>query len=236
MSVTNLLNELRDLEFPVDQLQIEILNCKLSECPLEFTLSARESFDENTSIAATLYYQWKRALNEYCFSRYVASLSDLSNPENNRKQTFYLTKGHPRLTLREANNLLQGRFLNKTLIPVNGSTPYNAWLHLDFYDLDSRGDYKFIYYASRFPYDLEYALRFYPIRGLDHPPYTMQLIQRLKRGDQVRVTFVKPSRLQRVYIAANPCTKLINLNFKPSKTSPKDENEQQQAPSSQERG
>jgi hypothetical protein len=55
-------------------------------------------------------------------------------------QTIYLNKGRG-ITIKEAYNLLNGRSIHKDLSNKEGQK-YQAWLQLDFKQIDNNGNYK----------------------------------------------------------------------------------------------
>jgi hypothetical protein len=144
----------------------------------------------------------------YFFNRYQASLKN-DNPELARSQTFYINKGSG-ITSKEAYNLLSGRSVNKDLINAE-EKPYNAWLKLDFTEKDKNNNFKTNYYHAGYGYDLENAVRKYPVKELGNDEERSKLLKSLQKGNLQQVTFVREGKEDKMFIEANPQYKNLNL-------------------------
>src|ERR1700744_2308525 len=79
----------------------------LRELPA-FELFTEAFYDNDTKLEAKLYFTRSAKENFYYFNKYDALLRYAGEPDKDRAQTFYISKGHG-VTLKEAFNLLQGR-------------------------------------------------------------------------------------------------------------------------------
>jgi len=131
------------------------------------------------------------------------------DPETDRTQTFYISKGTG-ITLKEAFNLLQGRAVNKDLTNVEGEK-YNAWLQLNFEEIDINHNYKVRQFSKQYGYDLEKVLEKYPIRELQLEESKILLFKALKRGNLQPVHFLKANKAEKMFVEACPQFKTINI-------------------------
>jgi len=204
-----LLNSLKYLGFQdkpgiCDRLEEEIANE-----PLEFQLTTEAFFEETCKMETILYFVRSDRSDLYFFSRYEAWLHYPDDPEKDRKQTFFISKGRG-VTFKEAFNLLQGRAVNKNLTSKEGEK-YNAWLQLNFEEKDTNNNYKVKQFHEHYGYELEKVLEKYPIRELDLPQLRQSLLRSLKRGNLHAVTLKKARKIERMLIEASPQYKSINL-------------------------
>src|ERR1700738_2037232 len=85
----------------------------------EFQLDTEAFFDDDHKLEATLYFRRSNQGDMYFFNKYMARLVLADEPEMDRTQTFYISKGTG-VTFKEAYNLLLGRSVNKDLINIEG--------------------------------------------------------------------------------------------------------------------
>jgi hypothetical protein len=175
----------------------------------EFQLDTEAFFDDDHKMEATLYFRRSNQGDMYFFNKYIARLVLADDPEMDRTQTFYISKGTG-VTFKEAYNLLLGRSVNKDLINIEGQK-YNAWIQLNFGEKDQHGNYKVRQYRPQYGFDLEKILQKYPIAELKQEDLKAGLIKSLKKGNQHPVTFEKSSKTERMLIEANPQYKTINI-------------------------
>jgi hypothetical protein len=175
----------------------------------EFQLYTEAYFDENSKLEACLYFRKSDQHGMCFFNKYDALLVYPDEPERNRKQTFYINKGSG-VTFKEAFNLLSGRSVNKDLVSLEGEK-YNAWIQINFEEMDLHNNYRMKQYRLQYGYDLEKTLERYPIRELQHEETKATLIRSLRRGNVQLVSFDKTSKTEKMYIEANPRFKTINI-------------------------
>ncbi len=188
---------------PPDQLEQE-----LAKAPKDFELYAEAYYDDDYKLEAVLHFRKWNDL--YFFNKYDALLRKGDDPEMDRRQTFYISKGTG-VTMKECFNLLQGRAVNKDLINIEGEK-YNAWIHLNFDDVDLNHNYRMKQYRSQYGYDLEKILEKYPIRELKNEESKTWLIKALKRGNLQPVDFLKSdNKTEKMFIEASPQNKTINI-------------------------
>jgi len=173
----------------------------------EFTLKTESVFNQK-KIEGELYFRKSDSTDRYFFNRYNAELKDDAN-NINRAQTFYLDKGNG-VTFKEAFNLLQGRAVHKELSNKEGEK-YNAWVQLDFDNKDKHNNYKVKSFTDNYGYDLDKAVRAFPIRELDKENEQKILMNSLLKGNVQSVTVMKDGGTEKIFIEANPQWKTINL-------------------------
>jgi hypothetical protein len=175
-----------------------------------FELDSEVFFTADHKLEITLYFRRSEQLDMYFFNKYDARLRSADDPDLDRAQTFYISKGTG-VTLKESFNLLLGRSVNKNLYSMEGEK-YNAWIQLDFGEKDKYGNYKVKQFREQFGYDLEKTLDKYPIRELRDPELKAELIRSLRKGNRHTVTFEKKdNKIDKFTIEANPHFKTINL-------------------------
>jgi hypothetical protein len=196
----------------------------------EFKLYTEAFFDEKTKLEACLYFRRSDQLDMCFFNKYEALLRYSEQPELDRTQTFYISKGAG-VTFKEAFNLLSGRSVNKDLVSLEGEK-YNAWIQINFDELDLHGNHKMKQYRGQYGYDLEKVLEKYPIRELQQEETKVSLIRSLKRGNLHLVSFIKASKTEKMFIEANPRFKTINI-YPVATRAPQKDNKKQGSSSSE---
>lgn len=202
-------NSLKYLGFG-DKLNNDLEN-KIKEQPTEFKLNLIGEFTKNglnDKVAYEIDFKKSDQSDMYFLNRYHATLKT-DNPELERKQTFYINKGSG-ITAKEAYNLLNGRAVNKDLNNKEGQ-PYNAWLQLDFQEKDKNDNYKVKQYHAGYGYDLEMTIAKYPIREQVEADQKVTLLKSLEKGNLTQVTFVKEGKDEKMFVAANPQFKSLDL-------------------------
>jgi hypothetical protein len=180
----------------------------LQETPA-FELYTDAFYDAETKMEARLYFYRSATSDRYIFQKYDALLRYVEDEEKNKAQTFYLFKGSG-VTFKEAYNLLQGRSVNKDFISRQGER-YNAWIKLNFEQMDLNNNHKIRWFRSQYRFDLEKALENYPIRELNDKEMRANLIRSLRRGNIQMVTLLKPKKTEKAFIMADPEFKQIQL-------------------------
>src|SRR5450755_1970674 len=84
-----------------------------------FELDFEAFYDADHKLEVTLYFRKSDQLDMYFFNKYVARLRSGDDPDLDRAQTFYISKGSG-VTLKESFNLLLGRAVNKNLYNMEG--------------------------------------------------------------------------------------------------------------------
>ena len=205
-----LLDNLKYLGFGEKPLLDEQLEQQITHETKEFQLHTESFYDEDYKVEAILHFRRSDRFDMYFFNKYEAFLKKGDNAETERMQTFYISKGTG-VTLKEAFNLLQGRAVNKDLTNTEGEK-YNAWIQLNFEEMDLNHNYKIKYFGSRYGYDLEKVLEKYPIKELKMEESKVLLLKALKRGNLQPVYFMKPNnKVEKMYVEASPQFKTINI-------------------------
>jgi len=205
-----LLDSLKFLGFGERPALNEQLEERITQEVPEFQLYTESFYDEDYKLETLLHFRRAEKYDMYFFNKYEALLRRGDDPETDRTQTFYINKGTG-ITLKEAFNLLQGRAVNKDLTNVEGEK-YNAWLQLNFEEIDLNHNYKVRQFGKRYGYDLEKVLEKYPIRELQLEESRVLLLKALKRGNLQPVHLLKANnKTEKMFIEASPQFKTINL-------------------------
>jgi hypothetical protein len=190
------------------------LNQELTENVLlgqpEFQLFT-EAVYEDCRVEAILHFKRSEERDAYYFNRYDARLLYPGSIKADKAQTFYIYKKSG-FTFKEAFNLLEGRAVYKKLVSAKDDSEYWAWSQLNFAEKTSADNYKYTVYKDSAGYDLEKVLQVYPIIELQDEQLKMALIRSLQRGNIHPVYFVKNNKKEKMFIEANPKTKLINIS------------------------
>ncbi len=187
------------------------LENKIKEQPGEFKLSMVGEFnkgDTKEKMNYSLDFRKSDQTDMYFFNRYQATLKN-DDPTKDVTQTFYITKNSG-ITAKEAYNLLSGRAVNKDLNNKEGQ-PYNAWLQLDFQEKDKNDNFKVKQYHAGYGYDLEMVMAKYPIKEQLNAEEKTKLMKSLEKGNLTQVTFAREGGEDKMYIAANPQYKNLDL-------------------------
>jgi NACalpha-BTF3-like transcription factor len=187
------------------------LEGKIKEQPLEFKLNLVGEFNKDNikdRVNYTLDFKKSDQSDMYFLNRYLATLKN-EDPKQEKSQTFYITKNSG-VTAKEAYNLLSGRAVNKDLTNKEGQ-PYNAWLQLDFQEKDKNDNYKVKQYHQGYGYDLEMVTSKYPIKEQLNPEDKTKMMKSLEKGNLTQVTFAREGGEDKMFIAANPQYKTLDL-------------------------
>ena len=173
----------------------ESLEIKIKEQPDAFQLTLKGEFKKDNNLKNVDYvldFKKSSTTDMYFFNRYLATLNT-GNPEADKSQTFYITKGNSGVTAKEAFNLLDGRAVNKDLIGKDGQ-PFNAWLQLNFNEREENGNFKVKQFHSNYKFDLEAAVSKHPIKELGNEDDKTKLMKSLEKGNLQSVTYVLDGR------------------------------------------
>jgi hypothetical protein len=193
-----------------DKLNADLEN-KIKEQPAEFNLHLAGEFNRDASkdkVDYILDFKKSDQSDMYFLNRYRATLKN-DDPAQEKTQTFYITKNSG-ITAKEAYNLLSGRAVNKDLHNKEGQ-PYNAWLQLDFQEKDKNDNHKVKQYHAGYGYDLEMVLAKYPIKEQLNEGDKKKVMESLEKGNLVQVTFAREGGEDKMFIAANPQYKNLDL-------------------------
>ena len=193
-----------------EKLNVDLEN-KIKEQPAEFKLGMVGEFnkgDTKEKVNYSLDFRKSDQTDMYFFNRYQATLKS-DDPAKDVTQTFYITKNSG-ITAKEAYNLLSGRAVNKDLNNKEGQ-PYNAWLQLDFQEKDKNENYKVKQYHAGYGYDLEMVVAKYPIKEQLNAEEKTKLMKSLEKGNLTQVTFAREGGEDKMYVAANPQYKNLDL-------------------------
>jgi hypothetical protein len=183
------------------------LEMQLQNQPPEFTLKTDFSINKSR-METTLHFRKSDKSEMYFFNKYDAELKN-EGKDQNRSQTFYITKGGG-ITSKEAFNLLEGRAVNKDFFNQDGEK-YNAWVRLDFESKDKYSNYEMNKYHNNYGYDLEKTLEKYPIKDMINEESRKILLASLRKGNLQSVIIEKDGRPEMIFIEANPQFKSINM-------------------------
>ncbi|MBX2968229.1 MAG: hypothetical protein KF803_02575 [Cyclobacteriaceae bacterium] len=194
-----------------DKLNADLEN-KIKEQPAEFKLHLTGEFNKDNikdKVDYTLDFKKSDQTDMYFLNRYQATLKH-DDPAQEKTQTFYINKNSG-ITAKEAYNLLSGRAVNKDLTTKEGQ-PYNAWLQLEFKEEKDKNDnYKVKQYHAGYGYDLEMVLAKYPIKEQLNPDEKTKVMKSLEKGNLTQVTFAREGGEDKMYIAANPQYKSLDV-------------------------
>ncbi|MBX2896843.1 MAG: hypothetical protein KF763_15460 [Cyclobacteriaceae bacterium] len=187
------------------------LEARIKEQPSEFKLHMTGEFNKDNlkeRVDYTLDFKKSDKTDNYFLNRYQATLKN-DDPALEKTQTFYINKNSG-ITAKEAYNLLDGRAVNKDLNTKEGQ-PYNAWVQLDFQEKDKNDNYKVKQYHQGYGYDLEMVMAKYPIKEQLNPDEKSKVLKSLEKGNVTQVTFAKQGGEEKMYIAANPQYKSLDV-------------------------
>ena len=193
-----------------DKLNAELEN-QIKQQPAEFNLSLQGEFKKDgvtEKVDYKLDFKKSDQTDMYFFNRYHATLKN-EDATQEKSHTFYVNKNSG-ITAKEAFNMLSGRAVNKDLTNKEGQ-PYNAWVQLDFSEKDKNDNFKMKQFTQGYGYDLESTVNKYPIKELGNSDDKEKLIKALEKGNLQPVTFIKEGREEKMFVAANPQYKTLDL-------------------------
>ena len=83
-------------------------------------------------------------------------------------------------------------------------------MDLNFNERDLSGNYREVKYSAK-GFDLEAAVKMYPIKELSDEDSANDLIWSLQRGDRVEVTFQKKRVVEKMFIEVNIKKKILTI-------------------------
>lgn len=189
-----------------EALEIELKE-KLKQGQPSFTLY-HETYPEDRVARATLTFNKAKDSDMYFFNSYSVAMQK-ENTSDALEHTFYVAKSGS-ITMKEAQNLMMGRAINKDLFTKEGQ-PYNGWLELNFKQIDDKGNFKLKLYHANYGYDLTETLSKYAIKELGNETMKEDLLRSLKKGNLQGATFLKDGKEIKYLIQANPQFKTIGI-------------------------
>lgn len=189
-----------------EALEIELKE-KLKLGAPSFTLY-HETYPEDRVARASLLFNKAKEGDLYFFNSYTIEMKK-ENLADTMEHTFYVGKGGT-ITMKEAQNLMMGRAINKDLINKEGQ-PYNTWIEIDFKKTDDYGNFKLQQYHQNYGYDLPGTLDKYPIKELENEVSKEELIRSLKKGNLQSVIFLSAGKESKHFIAAAPHFKTLEI-------------------------
>lgn len=189
-----------------EALEIELKE-KLMQGAPSFTLY-HETYPEDRVARASLLFNKAKESDLYFFNSYTIEMKK-ENIADTVEHTFYVGKGGT-ITMKEAQNLMIGRAINKDLINREGQG-YNTWIQMDFKKTDDYGNFKLQQYHQNYGYDLPETLDKYPIVELENETSKEVIIRSLKKGNLQTVTFLSAGKEVKHFIAADPHFKTLEI-------------------------
>jgi hypothetical protein len=184
------------------------LEKQVKKQPAEFTLQTEIQHYSNKT-EHTLHFKKSSETDMYFLNKQDATLRN-GKPEEDKTQTFYVTKGHG-ITAKEAFNLLEGRSVYKELVNKE-KEPYKAWLKIDFEaEKDKNNNHILTRYSNGYGFDLEKSLNRFPIKELADPEQNAALLKSLQKGNVQQVTIDSEGKAGKFYIEASPQYKTIKV-------------------------
>lgn len=162
----------------------------------------------NETVQFDLNFRRSGATDMYFFNSYQATLKT-GNKSYDASQEFRIRSGN-NVGMDEAFNLVAGRAVQKSMVNGDGDA-YLAWLKIDFSQKDDYGNHKVEQFSDRYGYNLEKALDRFPIAELKNPEEKKELMESLKAGNSMAVSFVKDGKESLLFVEANPRWRTINI-------------------------
>jgi hypothetical protein len=186
----------------------EALKEKIEQGQTDFALFHQADFGKDSAVA-TLQFKKGDESDMYFFNRYNLMLKGPQH-EDPLKQTFYINNKGDNITLKEAYNLMSGRAVHKELSSKEGEK-YQAWIQLDFKNIDKHGNYEMKKYHQNYGFDLEKALAKQPIKELGNETDKTRLMESLQKGNRQAVTLQHNGNEKQVFVEAAPQFKSLNF-------------------------
>ncbi|PRZ22801.1 hypothetical protein [Flavobacterium granuli] len=180
---------------------------KMQEQKPSFTMNHEAYYGKDVA-RVSLNFKKSEQSDMYFFNSYKVDLLK-EHTKDSLQQTFYINKGN-NITMKEAYNLMEGRAVNKDLTNKEGQL-YNAWVQMDFKEIDTKGNFKLNHYHENYGYDLENTLSKHSIKELANPKYKEELMDSLKKGNLQSVTFLREGNEIKQFVEANPQFKTITI-------------------------
>ena len=177
----------------------------------EYRLLYNERFDSKSAFTATLYFlQSQDRDRPDALWKIDASVRRIDDDSCERSQSFYINKSTPFYTLREAYNLLQGRYVLKDH-PLKAGGVLRAWAQLDFEHTYFSGTYATNMYRGGRYYDVKTELKKEFSKKTIDPVALITLANSLEQGNRERTTIRGENGSEWVYVQANPKDRKIDI-------------------------
>ena len=202
-------NSLKYLGFGVNTQLNRDLEEHIARAEPSFELETEVSYDGITRLSAQLFFSRSKSeqYDYYFFNRYKAQLYDPATPERIAERMFYIEQSRLGVTLKQAYNLLQGRYVQRKIVDQNGEI-FLRWLYLE-QNLEDRDGFAFLRQIKQ-QFDLDKALDIYPIQGLNSQEIRDRLLNSLRRGNLHPVTIsLESGKSQDLLLYANPVKGVI---------------------------
>lgn len=173
----------------------------------KFALSYDREFGKD-KVSVNLNFSRSKTSDMYFFNSYQVNLQK-EGVEESTNQIFYINKGN-NITLREAYNMMEGRSVYKKLSTKDGEE-YNAWVGLDFKQTDASGNFKQKQFSDKYGFDLEMVLERHPIKELESEGVKQDIMDSMRKGNMVGITYLKDEVEEKRYVSANPQFKSIDF-------------------------
>lgn len=201
---------LSDLKEAVTKAGFEDVGSKLSQqikqgqrefsLPLSYYISENQKMDINLSFA-------KDASGVYKFEKYQAALTDISKPQEPKKQVF---SSDDQISASQAQNLLSGRAIKIETFDINAGSK-SKWIQLDFNDQDPSGNHKLKEFHKDYGFDLQKAISQLGVKESLTAKDQQVLLDALSRGEKPQVTIIRGGKEVQLSIEANPQYKTLNV-------------------------
>lgn len=177
----------------------EQLTKKIDEGHQQFSLAIGYYHNDKERLEHQVAFA-KDQNGRYQFEGFNTSLINEGNPSEKR-QHFFDARNASDIDATEAYNLLSGRAIEKD----------GKWLQFDLNDKDAQGNYRIKEFPAAYGYDLDKMLQQLPLKELKSPTDLDKLIQDLRQGHRMEVSFLKDGNERRYFIEANPQHKSVNI-------------------------
>lgn len=201
-------------EFLTEKLKYTGFEDKLNAQLKEQIKAGKEGFTlgitldiEGKKMDVDLYFKQSAISDRYFFNKFDASLRNENPDLESKKNTFYQNQG---ITAKEAFNLLEGRAVFKSLLDSD-KEPYKAWLQLDLSKKDENNNFPVQQFHEKYGFNLEEALRKFPIKELNDATKTEWMLKSLQKGNTYPVQMERKGMDEIMFIEANPKFKSINV-------------------------
>jgi len=173
-------------------------------------------FDSTSVFTATLcFLQAQDRDRPDALWKIDASARLIGDDSCERSQSFYINKNAPFYTLREAYNLLQGRYVLKDH-PLKTGGVLRAWAQLDFEHTYFSGNYATNLYRGGRYYDVRTELKKEFSNKRIDPVALITLVNSLEQGNRELAAVRGEKGAEWVYVQANPKERKIDI-LRPSK-------------------
>src|SRR6478736_5352306 len=179
------------------------LEATIKREPKEFQLKLLGDFKgTDKKVDFGLDFKKSETSERYFFNKYSATLVNGETVE--QSQTFYVGKGSPNVTAKEAFNMLEGRAVYKTMLNKENEQ-YNAWVQLKMDGpKDKYDNFEIQKFYDSYKFDLDQAVMKHPVKGLDNEQEKEKLMKSLQKGNLQQVTYVVEGKEQKMFLAASP--------------------------------